>query len=69
MLSICRFMTAQSWDRRSPRSHAPAVPDNLPLVRHLIMNHTTTGPALPESDPYAVIRHRIALAGRRLRQD
>ena len=64
-----RFMTAQSWERRSRRSHAPAAPDNLPLVRHLIMNHTTTGPALPESDPYAVIRHRIALAGRRLRQD
>ena len=69
MLSICRFMTAQSWDRRSPRSHAPAVPDNLPPVRHLIMNHTTTDPALPESDPHAVIRHRIALAGRRLKQD
>jgi len=64
-----RFMTAHSWDRRSRRSHAPAVPDNLPLVRHLIMNHTTTDPALPESDPYAVIRQRIALAGRRLRQD
>ena len=69
MLSICRFMTAQSWDRRSPRSHAPAVPDNLPPVRHLIMNHTTTGPALRESDPYAVIRHRIALARRRLKQE
>ena len=30
------------------------------------MNHTTTDPALPESDPYAVIRQRIALARRRL---
>ena len=64
-----RFMTAHSWDRRSRRSHDLAVSDNLRPVRHLIMNHTTTDPALPESDPYAVIRHRIALAGRRLRQD
>jgi hypothetical protein len=30
------------------------------------MNHATTAPALPESDPYAVIRQRIALARRRL---
>ena len=30
------------------------------------MNHTTTDPALPESDPYAVISQRIALARRRL---
>jgi hypothetical protein len=30
------------------------------------MNHITTDPALPDSDPYAVIRQRIALARRRL---
>ena len=30
------------------------------------MNHTITDPALPESDPYAVIRQRIALARRHL---
>ena len=30
------------------------------------MNHTTTDPALPKSDSYAVIRQRIAMARRRL---
>lgn len=30
------------------------------------MNHTTTDHALAESDPYAVISQRIALARRRL---
>ncbi len=30
------------------------------------MNHTTTDPALPDSDPFAVIRQRIALVRRRL---
>ena len=33
---------------------------------HLIMNHTTTDPALPDSNPYDVFRLRIATARRRL---
>ena len=79
MVSIRRFMTAQSYDTcdlgdtRLRKIVAVCVLRTLTCglrrgraTCHLIMNHTTTDPALPKSAPCGDIRLRIAGAGIRM---